>query len=161
MCDTHYDVFLSYARRDRKTVIEFARRLKAIGVRPFLDVWELVPGESWQEGLEKGLEQSATLAAFLGRGEIGPWQNEEIRSALDARSKDDHYRVIPVLLPGTTLPEDSVIPRLLLRLGWVDFRAGTQDPYQFHRLLCGIRGVSPGDEIGKRTADERGAIIPA
>src|SRR5262249_34900213 len=49
--------------------------------------------------------------------------------------------VVPVLLPGATLPEQ--LPRFLRRLTWVDLRS---DAEAFHRLVAGIRGVALGPD---------------
>ena len=118
---TTYDVFLSHASDDKPTVEALARRLREDGVTPFLDKWHLVPGEPWQEALEDALESSRTCAVFVG-AKLGPWQNEEMRDALDERTRNADFRVIPVLLPGALMPGD--LPRFLRRLTWVDFSAG-------------------------------------
>jgi hypothetical protein len=138
-----YDVFLSHASRDKAQVEELAYRLKRRRLKPFLDKWHLVPGEPWQEGIEEALNQSRTFAIFLGPGDLGPWQNEEMRDALDTRTRDKSRRVIPVLLPGASMPDEKALPRFLRRLTWVDFRRGLDDPQALHRLLCGIKGIPP------------------
>jgi tetratricopeptide (TPR) repeat protein len=140
-----YDVFLSHAGRDKPAVEDLARRLNGAGLAPFLDKWHLVPGEPWQEALEEALDRSRTCAVFLGPGGLGPWQNEEMRVALSTRVRDKSHRVMPVLLPGSSMPEQMALPRFLQRLNWVDFRAGLDDSQAFHRLVCGIKGIPPGD----------------
>ncbi|HBL30192.1 MAG TPA: transcriptional regulator, partial [Acidobacteria bacterium] len=82
-------------------------------------------------------------AVFLGKA-LGPWQNEEMRSAIDTRVREGAFRVIPVLLPGGKEPGKEELPRFLRRLTWVDFRAGLDEADAFHRLLAGIRGTPPG-----------------
>jgi hypothetical protein len=139
-----YDVFLSHSSTDKHTVEKLARRLQDEGISPFLDKWHLVPGEPWQEALEEALDASQTVAVFLGPSGIRPWQNEEMRSALEERVRDKSRRVIPVLLPGAPDTETLQLPRFLRRLTWVDLRAGLDDEYTLHRLLSGIRGLPPG-----------------
>ncbi len=138
-----YDVFLSHASQDKPAVEELARRLKRRKLKAFLDKWHLVPGEPWQEALEEALDRSQTVAVCLGPGDIGPWQNEEMRDALNTRVRDRSRRVIPVLLPGASQPEEKALPRFLRRLTWVDFRAGLDDHDELHRLICGIKGIFP------------------
>lgn len=138
-----YDVFLSHATPDKPAVEELARKLRDEGLVPFLDKWNLVPGDPWQEALEDALDQSRTCAVFVGKA-FGGWQNEEMRSALETRVGNRSFRVIPVLLPGGREPGKEELPRFLRRLTWVDFRAGLDDPEAFKRLLSGIRGVAPG-----------------
>lgn len=140
--DAIYDVFLSHATQDKPQVEELARRLKAEGLKPFLDKWHLVPGEPWQEAIEIAMARSLTCVVFVGPGPLGPWQNEEMRNALDMRVHDNSRRVIPVLLPGSSL---SVLPPFLARLTWVDFRNGFNNPEAFQRLVRGIQGKEPED----------------
>src|SRR5262249_26994001 len=135
---------LSHRGVDKALVEALAIRLTAEGLKPFLDQWHLVPGEPWEEALEDALDQSATCAVFIGPGGLGPWENEEMRSALDARTRDKTLRVIPVILPGTNIEDNPVLPRFLRRLTWVDFRAGIENPEAFRRLVAGIRGEAPG-----------------
>ena len=142
-----FDVFLSHNNAEKEAVETLARRLEdEAGLRPFLDKWHLVPGNPWQEELEQALSHSRTCAVFIGSSGIGPWENEEMRSALDTRVKHEKFRVVPVLLPGATIPERGALPRFLSRLTWVDFRKqdGVNDAAAFHRLVAGIRGVPPG-----------------
>lgn len=156
MASESYDVFLSHATSDKPAVEELARRLSRRKLKPFLDKWHLVPGEPWQEALEEALDRSQTFAVFLGPAGIGPWQNEEMREALATRVADKSRRVIPVLLPGASQPLDKALPPFLRRLIWVDFRNSLKDPDAFHRLVCGIKGVPPGDG---RTAPASQAIM--
>ena len=81
-----YDVFLSHNSRDKPVVVALARRLEdEAGLKPFLDTWHLVPGEPWQDALEEALDISKTCAVFIGPHGISPWENEEMRSALQTR----------------------------------------------------------------------------
>ena len=109
-----YDIFLSHTSADKAAVEMLAERLRAVGLEPFLDNWHLVPGEPWQEGLEKALDASRSCAVFIGPNGIGAWENEEMRDALDQRTNAEGYRVIPVLLPGARMPEKGPLPRFLL-----------------------------------------------
>ena len=136
---TTYDVFLSHAS-DKPEVEALARRLREDGLEPFLDKWHLIPGQPWQEAIEDALEASRTCAVFVGRGQ-GPWQNREMRAALNRHSRDAAFRVIPVLLPGA--PDPEALSSLLQQFTVVDFHGGLDDDDAYDRLLCGIRGVPP------------------
>ena len=142
-----FDVFLSHSSADKAVVEALAHRLMdEAGLEPFLDKWHLVPGNPWQEELEKALDNSRTCAVFIGLTGIGPWENEEMRSALNTRVGQPGFRVVPVLLPGADMPDRGRLPRFLSRLTWVDFRGpeGVHDGNTFHRLVAGILGVAPG-----------------
>lgn len=141
-----YDVFLSHNSKDKPAVEQIGRLLaREYAVTCWLDKWNLVPGEPWQEGLEEALDQCQTIAIFVGANTISPWENEEMRSALETRTHNKTRRVIPVLLPGASDSKDLALPRFLSRLTWVDFRSGLDDKEALYRLYCGIKGISPGD----------------
>jgi TIR domain len=148
-----YDVFMSHQSGDKSLVESIATRLvDEQGLRPFLDKWHLIPGEPWQEALEEALDRSKTCAVFLGPGGLGPWENEEMRAAIEERVRNKSFRVIPVLLPGAEPKNEKTLPRFLRRLTWVDFRGGLDDPDTFQRLVAGIRGVAPGPQSAQTTS---------
>jgi tetratricopeptide (TPR) repeat protein len=142
----NFDVFLSHNGTDKPAVEHIARRLRdEYNQRAWLDKWNLVPGEAWQEALEDALDESQTFAVFLGPSGIGPWENEEMRSAIEERVQDKNRRVIPVVLPDAPDNKDLKLPRFLRRATWVDFRSGLDDKEALYRLYCGITGQAPGD----------------
>ncbi len=146
-----YEVFLSHSSPDKPAVEELARRLMRDGIEPFLDKWNLIPGDPWQEALEEALIRSAACAVFIGPGGFSPWQHEELRAAIEHRVSGSRggYRVIPVLLPGASRPGEEGLPRFLLRTTWVKFSRTLDDEEAFHNLVCGIRGIPPGMGRGK------------
>nr|NIP84074.1 hypothetical protein [Planctomycetales bacterium] len=102
---------------------------------------------------------SASCAVFLGAGDISPWHNEEMRAALDRQARERTFRVIPVLLPGATRPDEEGLPLFLGGRTWVDFRqVGLEDAYAFHCLCCGIQGIAPGPP--PEAEPEEAAAIP-
>lgn len=155
--DYEYDVFLSHNSADRATVEALALRLRDAELSVWLDSWSLIPGEPWQEALEGGLRRSRTVVIAIGPEGIGPWQNEEMRTAIDARTRDPERRVIPLLLPGAS----SDLPAFLKRLTWVDFRAGLDDDEAFKRLLAGIKGEALDSGRAKDAAQAASPNMPA
>jgi hypothetical protein len=150
-----YDVFLSHNSKDKHVVKTIAERLdKEAQLNVFFDDWNLIPGDPWQEDLEEAIDNSRTVAVFLGPSGISGWHNEEMRTALDKRVHDRNRRVIPVLLPGTKIPENDEIPSFLSRLTWVYFRNGVGDEHAFQRLVAGILGQSPGKGVEKKSSTD-------
>lgn len=143
-----FDVFLSYNGVDQLAVDELARRLEEKGVKPWLDKWNLIPGEPWQEAIEEALDACASCAVIIGPSGIGPWQNEEMRAAIDQRVHKREFRVIPVVLPGGQRERRSHLPTFLVQTTWVEFQHSLDDETALHRLICGIRGIEPGAEAG-------------
>jgi len=143
MNDFDFDVFLSHNKADQAAVERLASQLEKSGLKVWLDRWNLVPGDPWQDEIEEALDRSRTVAVFVGPSGIGGWHNEEMRSALETRVVDRNRRVIPVLLPGAVEPDKGGLPRFLRRLHWVDFRHGLEDEATFNLLVAGITGRPP------------------
>src|SRR4051794_20576485 len=99
-----FDVFLSYHGADRAPVERIASALRGLGVRPWLDAWQLLAGERWQDGLAMGLERSDCCAVFVGPASFGNWEREEIDVAVDRAARDPAFRVFLALLPGLPDP---------------------------------------------------------
>jgi tetratricopeptide (TPR) repeat protein len=149
-----YDVFLSHNSKDKPAVETIANLLgQKYSLRCWLDKWNLVPGEPWQEALEEALDECETVAVFVGPKTISPWENKEMRAALQMQAQNKGRRVIPVLLPGAPDSQDLKLPMFLTQMTWVDFRAGFHDEEALYRLYCGIKGIMPGaDQTGERSA---------
>jgi hypothetical protein len=143
------DAFLSYNRVDRNAVQALARYLKEKAkLDVWLDQWNLLPGDAWQEEIDLVLDRSRTCVIFWGKSGLGPWQHEEMRAALERRVTERDYRIVPVLLPGCLSPEK--MPAFLQRMTYVDFRNGLDDWNALQYLIEGIRaGVSDSAAANK------------
>lgn len=137
------DVFLSHNSADKAPVKAIAEKLRAEGLRPWLDEWELRPGLPWQPNIEAALESSAAVAVFVGPDGFGPWERLEMRAALSLQVEKGNP-VIPVALPG--MPEEVKLPLFLAEMTWVSFFEGVHDPAALSRLVWGITGQRPEPE---------------
>lgn len=149
-----FDVFLCHNSQDKPEVIEIANRLKEKGIKPWLDRWELRPGLSWQKLLEEQIEQIHSVAVFVGKNGIGPWQERELRAFLD-EFVSRGCPVIPVLLPDA--PQKPELPIFLKEMMWVDFRQS--DPEPLSQLIWGITGINP-NENSVRTPPNKPPVPP-
>ncbi len=130
-----FDVFLCHNVKAKPKVKEIGEKLKEQGILPWLDEWELRPGLSWQQHLEKQIRHIKSVAVFVGKDGIGPWQQKEIQGFL-IKFANRNCPVIPVLLPDA--PRKPRLPIFLESLTWVDFRVQAPDPME--RLIWGITG---------------------
>jgi hypothetical protein len=126
------DVFLSYSRADKDSVLRVQAQLKDAGLQTLLDRDQLAAGQGWLPALELGIARSAAVAVFLGPTGLGTWQQREVQLALDRQAEEERqgrqFPVIPILLARDTDP-----PGGFLRLNtWVDLRADPDDPAQLH-----------------------------
>jgi hypothetical protein len=135
-----FDVFLCHNGSDKPAVKVIARRLKDQGILPWLDEWELPPGQPWQPLLEQQMGSIRSAAVFVGSAGVGPWQEQELyvflREFVSRRSP-----VIPVLLPDAA--DAPKLPLFLSAMTWVDFRLSDPDPLD--RLVWGITGKRISD----------------
>jgi hypothetical protein len=108
----HHDVFLSHSSVDKPTVEDLAGRLLDAGITPWLDKWNLVPGEPWQSEIEKALMSCNACTVIIGPNPLGPWQHEDMRAAIarQVTERQRKLRVIPVLLPGAGKPDVDRLP---------------------------------------------------
>jgi hypothetical protein len=135
-----FDVFLCHNSSDKPAVKSIAQALKARGLLPWLDQWELPPGQQWQPLLEKQIASIRSAAVFVGSAGVGPWQEQELYGFL-REFVSRHAPVIPILLPDA--PATPELPIFLKAMTYVDFRLSDPDPLA--RLEWGITGVRPAD----------------
>ncbi|MEN8445391.1 MAG: GUN4 domain-containing protein [Cyanobacteria bacterium J06555_13] len=157
MTELQFDVFLCHNTEDKSDVIELARQLQSVGLRPWLDQWELRPGLDWQVTLEAQIENIKTAAVFVGDAGLGPWQKQEVRAFL-GEFVERGCPVIPVLLPSA--PREPELPLFLKGKTWVDFRQ--QWPEPFDQLTWGITGQKPNEVLAtdKVDSDESNTVEP-
>jgi hypothetical protein len=130
-----FDVFLCHHGADKPAVKRIAERLMARGLLPWLDEWELPPGQPWQPLLERQIAAIRSAAVFVGAAGIGPWQQAELYGFL-SEFRERGCPVIPVLLPDAPARPD--LPIFLKAMTWVDFRL--RDPDPLARLVWGVSG---------------------
>jgi hypothetical protein len=137
--EKEFDAFLSHSHADAEWVERLAQRLEdECGFRVWLDRWHLVPGESWQQEMAIGLDRAKTCIVCVGSTTPQGWFRQEIERALDIQSKDNGFRVIPLLLPDVSA--QNVLQFLSLRT-WADFRHGKDEQYAYSRSGRQLRRI--------------------
>lgn len=131
----NFDVFLCHNADDKPEVKKIGEELIKLGILPWLDEWELRPGEPWQRALEQQIERIKSAAVFVGKNGMGPWQQMEVEAFL-REFVSRGCPVIPALLPDA--PQKPPLPVFLRGMTWVDFRK--QDPDPLDQLIWGITG---------------------
>jgi hypothetical protein len=112
MLSTHYDVFVSYSRRDAYLARDVASGLEAAGFRVWFDEEQIQPGALWIDEISRGVQESHATVMLIGEEGVGRWTSAEGRQAL-REAVERHHRVIPVLLP-TASNEASAVTALPL-----------------------------------------------
>jgi small GTP-binding protein len=143
-----FDIFLSHNSKDKAEVEKIAKRLLKVGIRPWLDKWNLSPGDTVEEALEQAIETIPCAALCFGPADVGKWHILEIRAYVE-KWAGGGARMIPVILPEAK--EMPKLPLFVRQTLWVDMRAWEKDDNEsFYRLVCGILGRAPGDSPIKK-----------
>jgi hypothetical protein len=111
-------VFLCHASEDKPAVREMYMWLASSGFRPWLDEYDLIPGQEWEREIPRAVAKSDCVLVFMShhsttkRGYI----QKEIRLALEAADQmpEGSIFIIPILLEECTVPES------LRRWQWLD-----------------------------------------
>jgi hypothetical protein len=143
--DQRHQLFLSHSHADADRVVALARQLEQLGLRCWLDQWEMVPGESSVEGLEEGLAESDAVAVIVAEHGMGRWHTEEGRQALK-RSIEEGTRAFVVWMPGCD-PDPPSLSTWLRERGHVDLRGEMRDGQVSRaglvQLAAGALGITP------------------
>ena len=133
-----FDVFLCHNSKDKSEVKKIAEQLKAYDIRPWLDEWELPPGQPFLPLIEEQIKTIRSAVVFVSQNDMGPWQKPEMYALLN-QFVQRGCPVIPVLLETAAGLHD--LPPFLAGMTWVDFRKPEPDPLM--RLIWGITGKKP------------------
>jgi TIR domain-containing protein len=119
-----YDVFLSHSSRDKPAVRELAQRLRADGLRVWLDEWVIRPGDMIGLKVEQGLERSRTLVLVMSASSFASeWATLERHTAMFRDPTNAQRRFIPLRL------DDAEIKDTLKQFAYVDWRERTHAEY--------------------------------
>ena len=135
--ESHYKVFISYAREDKKVADTLYLKLSIAGYEPFLDTKNILPGEDWANRIEKAINKSVFFLLLLSTNSINKrgFLQKEIRQALEMWNKmlDDDIYLIPVRI------EECDVPDKLARFQWVDLF----QPIGYEKLFAALEnGIS-------------------
>lgn len=101
-------VFISYAKENQATAVEYYKRLLTEGLDPWLDVEKILPGQRWEFEIDKALKQANVIVLLLSRSSVnkrGFVQREaqEAMEQLRYKKEDDIY-ILPLLLEPCDVP---------------------------------------------------------
>ncbi|BAZ36748.1 hypothetical protein NIES4101_26680 (plasmid) [Calothrix sp. NIES-4101] len=130
-----FDVILCYREENASEVKQIAHQLNTFGFNLWpVDLSTSTLQASLLERLDQQLERIWSMAVFVGNNG-GPWEREVIADIiLDFR--EQHRRVIPIILSSVAQTKELKLPVYLRRLGSVDFRK--EEPEPIKCLFSGI-----------------------
>ncbi len=96
------NVFISYARKDYESALRLHNDLKNLGVTPWLDSEDLLPGEKWETNINKVIKTCTYFIALLSSHSVSKkgFVQKEIKRALDVLDEfpDSTIYLIPARL---------------------------------------------------------------
>jgi hypothetical protein len=133
-----FDIFLSHAKEDKSAVRALADRLRAAGLRPWLDEEQLHAGVEPKEAILAGIAASQHVAIWVTDHWCRQkWTNWELEVFMEARSEE--RRVIPILL----IPwNDEKFGPYLTRA--IAVEPNVTDDERLWCVVCAIRGQAQG-----------------
>ena len=88
-----FSVFLSYNSEDAELVAKIAEYLEdQANLKPWIDRWQMIPGNSSLEQLQQGLTDSQSCAVFVGASGEGIWQKKEVEVLLRRQIQEQGFR---------------------------------------------------------------------
>ncbi len=147
-----FDVFLAHHSGDKPLVRQISAKLKAQGLKPWIDEEQIPPGRSFQDAIQQAIPIAKTAAIILGTEGLGRWQDWEIK-AIFTLCVTNQKIVIPVLLPGVKEVPEKLL--FLRELRWINFDS-TDDAKALDLLLWGITGQRPRKDLSDdiKTSDK-------
>lgn len=147
-----YDVFLSHNSADKPRVRGLAERLRAAGLRVWLDEWVIRPEDDNYLAIERGLEAARVQVLCLSPAALGSeWVTLE-RSTVQFRDPTNKgRRFIPLLLADCELPDT------LRRYKYLDFRQETPEVFDELLAACWVeaKAASPAPQPEPKKSAKR------
>ena len=102
-------IFLAYAKENKAQVIDIYKKLKKEGYSPWLDEENLLPGQLWNEEIQKAIKSSHFFIACLSKQSISKegYIQSEFRLALlcCAEKPRGSIYLIPLKLDNSEIPD--------------------------------------------------------
>lgn len=141
--------FLSHASEDKAEFVEpLAHELAELGVKPWLDKWEIRPGDMLVQRLfDEGLDTADAVVVVVSAHSVTkPWVREELDAAT-VRRVNEETRLIPVRLDEVKMPSP------LRHIAWITTdRSAEGITRTAQRIAETLHGHDPGPAVGPRPA---------
>ena len=125
MKDNPY-VFVSYSRRDHQIVNEIVEGLKGYGIKVWLDIENLLPGQQWEVQIRKALENASGLLVFVSSASM---ESDFVRAELKAMVEGRSGLIIPIILEHV-----DNLPLSLQVYQWVDI-SNLREPSELQEAI--------------------------
>jgi hypothetical protein len=122
-------LFLAHSSADKDFVRTLAERLRALGIRTWVDEAEIRVGDSLFDRIESGIREMDYVGVILSPSSVqSSWVREELKMAMIQQIQENDVVVLPIFL------RDADIPGFLREKRYADFR----DPKKFEAALTDL-----------------------
>ena len=138
-------VFISHASEDKdRFVVEFAKRLRNVGIDAWLDKWEIQLGDSLVDKIfEEGLKEASAVLIILSNTSVNkPWVKEELNASFIAKVQKG-TKLIPVLI------DDCEVPEALKSTAWEKITDFNNYNTSFDKITSSIFDQNSKPKLGK------------
>ncbi len=133
-----FDIVLIYDYLDLSEVERLAQALSDRGLRPWVDQWELLPGEERASFLVRAIERTRLVGLVISRANSFEWVSEDLRLVQQLfEDSPDKYVIIPIGLPGYSFRDVSI--DFLRKFQPVLFKEVIDEPDTLNLLARSIR----------------------
>ena len=140
-----YDVFVSYSRKDKKSVMDFCEELSKAGISYWLDKDGISNGEQFKSVIVKAIEESAVFVfCSTVNSNASDWTAKEIGIAV-ARGK----HIIPVKFDSS--PYNKSVEFDLVNIDFVNCENKSEKEKAMPKLIATIQAKSLG--VGKKACE--------
>ena len=134
-------IFISYSRKDNKTVDEIVARLNSDGVDVWMDREAIRPGELWREAIVKAVDNAYACVLMLSANSVA---SENVRKEVDLADGADKG-LVPLLLTPVELP--AKLRYQLAGIQWIEYYRDPEGKYA--ELLEVLRAREPKQFISE------------
>jgi 2-deoxy-D-gluconate 3-dehydrogenase len=143
--------FISHSSKYKDAfVLGFARRLREAAVDAWVDLWEMLPGDSLaQKIFEEGLGGADAVIAVVSENSVeSRWVAEELNTAKVLQIEDE-VRLVPVLLGSV---DGGRVPMVLRSSAWVRVEDPQSYDAELERVVAAIYGQTDRPPLGEPLA---------
>ena len=154
-------IFLAHASEDKEQVRKLYQRINSEGFRPWLDEFDLMPGQNWQIEIPNAIRKSHVFIACLSKLSVKKqgYVQKEFRLALStyAEKPEGSIYLIPLRLDDCEVP-NLQIPELgvnLRHIQWLDY----WKPDGFELLIKTVQDLSTKVETASSSKSHNSDLI--
>jgi len=130
-------IFISYAHEDSNIALRLYNDLKKVGITPWIDSENLLPGQDWKLAIKKAIRTSDYFIALFSGNSVNKkgYFQKEVRMAMSELEEMPPEKIL--FLP-CRIEDVEILYEPLKELHWLDLFPSYQDGFKKLKLSLGI-----------------------